>query len=89
MLVHAALTFVSRSSMEIKIELDAESLITGKRHHANTAYLIMVGIGEDGKPAEVPPLLVSTEAQQRRFEEGKARYEAYKRSKKVKGENHV
>jgi acyl-CoA hydrolase len=49
----------------------------------------MVGIGEDGKPTEVPPLLISTEAQQRRFEEGKARYEAYKRSKKVKGENHV
>ena len=88
-LVHAALTFVSRSSMEITIELDAESLITGKRHHANTAYLIMVGIGEDGKPTEVPPLLISTEAQQRRFEEGKARYEAYKRSKKVKGDNHV
>ena len=80
-LVHAYLTFVSRSSMEVKIELDAESLITGKRHHANNAYLIMVGIGEDGKPSEVPPLLISTEAQQKRFEEGKARYEAYKKSK--------
>lgn len=81
-LVHAYLTFVSRSSMEVGIELDAESLITGERYRANTAYLIMVSIDDDGKPTPVPPLLVSTEEQQRRFEEGKARYEAFKRAKK-------
>jgi acyl-CoA hydrolase len=68
--------------MEVGIELDAESLITGERYRANTAYLIMVSIDDDGKPTPVPPLLVSTEEQQRRFEEGKARYEAFKRAKK-------
>lgn len=81
-LVHAYLTFVSRSSMEVRIELDAESLMTGESHRANTAYLIMVGIDEDGRPTQVPPLLVSTEEQQRRFEEGRARYEAHKNSRR-------
>lgn len=81
-LVHAYLTFVSRSSMEIRIDLDAESLITGEEQRANIAYLIMVAIGEDGKPTKVSPLLISTEEQERLFEEGKARYEAHKKSKK-------
>lgn len=81
-LVHAYLTFVSRSSMEIRIDLDAESLITGEEQRANIAYLIMVAIGEDGKPTVVPPLLISTEEQERLFEEGEARYEAHKKSKK-------
>jgi acyl-CoA hydrolase len=81
-LVHAYLTFVSRSSMEIRIDLDAESLITGEEQRANIAYLIMVAIGEDGKPTEVPPLLISTEEQERLFEEGRARYQAHKKSKK-------
>ncbi len=81
-LVHAYLTFTSRSSMEVRIDLDAESLVTGERHRANVAYLIMVAIGEDGKPTEVPPLLISTEEQEKLFEEGRARYEAHKKSKK-------
>jgi acyl-CoA hydrolase len=81
-LVYAFLTFCSRSSMEVKIEVDAESLITGEKHRANIAYLIMVAIGEDGRPTEIPPLLISTEEQQRLFEEGRARYEAHKKSKK-------
>jgi acyl-CoA hydrolase/rubrerythrin len=80
-LVHAYLTFVSRSSMEVRIDLDAESLLSGETRRANVAYLIMVAIDDDGKPVEVPPLLISTEEQQRLFEEGKARYEAHKKAK--------
>ena len=81
-LVHAYLTFVSRSSMEVRIDLDAESLLTGETRRANVAYLIMVAIDDNGKPVEVPPLLISTEEQQRLFDEGKARYEAHKQAKK-------
>jgi acyl-CoA hydrolase len=80
-LLHARLTYVSRSSMEVKIELDMESLWSGERTRALTAYFIMVALEEDGKSAEVPPLLISTEEQQRLYEEGKARYEEYRKSK--------
>jgi acyl-CoA hydrolase/ferritin len=83
-LIHAYLTFVSRASMEVRIDLEAESLMTGERYPAIKAYLIMVSIDEDGKPREAPPLLISTEEQQQRFDEGKTRYEAYKKSQKKK-----
>ncbi len=79
-LIDARLTFVSRSSMEVRVELDAESPLSGKRERALTAYLIMVALDKDGNPTEVPPLLISTEEQERLFNLGKARYEAHKRS---------
>lgn len=77
-LLDARLTFVSRTSMEVRVVLEAESTRSGKRRLAVTAHLIMAARERDGQPAEVPPLLISTEAQQRFHDEGKARYEAYK-----------
>ncbi len=79
-LIDSRLTFVSRSSMEVRVEVHTESPITGRRSHALTAYFIMVAVDNDGNPTEVPPLLISTEEQERLFSEGKARYEAYKKS---------
>ncbi|MFC2039320.1 ferritin family protein, partial [Chloroflexota bacterium] len=80
-LVNAQLTFVSRSSMEVRVELDAESPLSGKRSRALSAHFIMVGVEKDGNPTEVTPLLISTEEQQRLFNEGKARYLAQKRTR--------
>lgn len=79
-LINSRLTFVSTSSMEVRVEVHTESPITGKRSHALTAHFIMVAVDKDGNPTEVPPLLISTEEQERLFSEGKARYEAYKKS---------
>jgi len=80
-LIDARLTFTARSTMEVTVNLDAESPRSGKRRRAVTAVLIMVALDEKGRPAEVPPLLISTEEQQRLYEQGKNRYEAYKKSK--------
>jgi len=79
-LINAQLTFASRSSMEVRVELDAESPRTGKRSRALSAYFIMVGVDKDGNPTEVPPLLISTEEQERLFNEGEARHQAHKQS---------
>lgn len=79
-LINSRLTFVSTSSMEVRVEVHTESPITGKRSHALTAHFIMVAVDKDGNPTEVPPLLISTEEQERLFSEGKARYEGYKKS---------
>jgi len=81
-LIEARLTFVSRSSMEVKVRLDVESPRSGRRERAVTAYYVMVALEKDGNPAEVPPLLISTEEQERLHEEGKARHEAYKKTRK-------
>jgi acyl-CoA hydrolase len=45
---------------------------------ALTAYFVMVAIDATGKALEVPPLIVSTEEEERLFNEGLARYEARK-----------
>ena len=77
-IVHGRITFTSRSSMEIQIEVEAENLLTGKRLQVLTSYYIMVAVDAEGKSIEVPPLIVSTEEEERLFNEGLARYQARK-----------
>lgn len=82
-LVHAKVTFVSRSSMEIKIEVDAENLRTGEKRRALSAYYVMVAVDLNGKAVEVPPLIVITEEEEKLFSEGLARYQARKAKTQV------
>lgn len=81
-IVHGKITFTSRSSMEVQIEVEAEDLFAGKKLHALTAYFIMVALDAEGKPMEVPPLVVSTEEEERLFNEALARYQARKAESK-------
>lgn len=69
----ASLNFVGRTSMEIGVRVEAENLLTGEVRHAASAYLTFVAVGAEGRPAEVPPLVLETEAEQRRNCEAKAR----------------
>jgi acyl-CoA hydrolase len=77
-LVHGKITFTSRSSMEVRIEVEAENLLTGKRLPALTAYYVMVAVSLEGKSVEVPPLIVITEEEEKLFNEGLTRYQARK-----------
>jgi acyl-CoA hydrolase/ferritin len=79
---HARLTFVSRTSMEVLVEVETEDLATEERHKALTASFIYVSLDNTGKPMEVPPLLITTEEGERFFEEGRKRYES--RKEKIK-----
>jgi acyl-CoA hydrolase len=78
-LIHARLTFVGHTSVEVWVQIDAENLNTGERRPAMTAYYIMVATDNKGKPVGVPPLIVITEEEERLFSEGLARYEAVKK----------
>jgi acyl-CoA hydrolase len=62
-----------RTSMEVGVRVEAENPLTGERRHTNTAYLTMVALDVDGRPAPVPPPLVTTPAQQRRQREAEMR----------------
>jgi len=77
-IIHAKLTFTSRSSMEIRIEVEAEDLMAGKRRHVMRAHYIMVAVDIEGRPVDIPPLIVITEEEERLFDEGLARYQARK-----------
>jgi acyl-CoA hydrolase/ferritin len=78
LLVHASLTFVGHSSMDIRVEVETENIAQEKKQKALTANFIYVSLDKTGKPVEVPPLLITTEEEERLFEEGRKRYEAHR-----------
>lgn len=75
--LEAEVSYVGRTSMEAEVKVFAENPISGEKKTTNTAYLVYVALDEDGKPVEVPMLVAETEADIRRFENGKAR-QAYR-----------
>ncbi len=60
-------TYVGRSSMEIKVDTYVEAL-DGTRKMINRAYVDMVAIDSQGKSIEVPGLLLETEEQKKENE---------------------
>ncbi len=65
---------VFHTSMEVGVEVYSENAMTGERKHTTTAYVTFVAIDEHtGKPRLVPPLMLKTAAERRRFREAAQR----------------
>ncbi len=73
LILTARLNYVGRSSMEVEVRIEAENLMTGERVHTGTAFVTMVALDEKGRPASIPPLVLSTEEERRRFDEAEQR----------------
>lgn len=71
--LYASVNYVGNSSMEIGIRTEARNIRSGLVKHTNTSYFTMVGIGDDGKSARVPGLILETAQDVRRFIEGRER----------------
>jgi uncharacterized protein (TIGR00369 family) len=71
--LNASLNWVGRTSMEVGVRVVAENPLTGECTHTNSAFLIFVALDENERPAEVPPLILETDEERRRWEEGAAR----------------
>lgn len=69
----ASVNYVSRSSMEVGVRIDAENPIQKVVFHTASAYLTFVALGPDGKPAPVPPLKIETPDQARRYKAAEQR----------------
>ncbi len=65
----ASVNHVGNSSMIIGIKVISENVKTGVVKHTNTCYFTMVAKGEDDRPTTVPPLLLETRTDVRRFVE--------------------
>lgn len=68
MTVRAEVTWVGRTSMETRVVVTAENVITGAVTHTNTAYFVYVALDENGRPVSVPPLILETDEEKARFE---------------------
>jgi acyl-CoA hydrolase len=60
---------VFHSSMEVGVKVFSENVLTGERKHTSSAYLTFVAIDLKGKPHAVPPLIVESEDDRRRYRE--------------------
>lgn len=74
--LRARLTFASRRSVEVRVEVEAENLLTRTRVNATSGYFIMVAVDEQGKPTRVPALTPCTEEEERSFNQALVRYRA-------------
>jgi acyl-CoA hydrolase len=53
----ARVTRAFKSSMEIRIDVEAEDAPSGKKFESNVAYFTFVALDENGKPTDVPELI--------------------------------
>jgi len=72
-LLNAEVTFAGRTSLEVEVNVIAENPITGDQIYTNAAYLVYVALGDDGKPAQVPPLIAESTEEQGRMNAAKER----------------
>jgi len=62
-----------RSSMEVGVRVEAENPRTGEIRHTTSAYITMVALDQNGRPAAVPPLAPENDLEQRRQREAELR----------------
>ena len=62
-----------RTSMEVGVRVESEDVRTRKVAHTSTAYLTMVALDDDGRPARVPALSPQTPEDHRREQEAQLR----------------
>lgn len=55
------------TSVEIGVEVYSEDSVAGVRKHTTQAFLTFVAVDDAGKPVPVPPLLVKTSEERRRY----------------------
>jgi acyl-CoA hydrolase len=72
-LVHASVNDVGRTSIEVGVRVEAEEILSGRRTHTSSAYLVFVALDERGQPRPVPGLTPETEIERHRQAEAKIR----------------
>ena len=60
---------VFHTSMEIGVKVFSENVLTGEHKHTSSAYVTFVAIDDYGRPKRVPPLILETAEERRRFRE--------------------
>lgn len=71
----ASVNYVGRTSLVVGIKVIAENVRSGIVKHTNTSYFTMVAKDDDEQPTEVPPLLLESADDARRFLEAIKRRE--------------
>jgi acyl-CoA hydrolase len=80
--LRASVNYVSRSSMEVGVQVTREDPYTGEEVIATTAHLTFVALDDNKKPTPARPILPETEQEKRRYENASLRVQARKETLK-------
>ena len=72
-ILKATLIYAGKTSMEVEVYVETEQLKTGKILPVAKAYLTMVALNKEGRPTEVPQLILQTEEEKRKYAKAKSR----------------
>ena len=78
----ASVNYVSRSSMEVGVQVTREDPYSGDKAIATTAHLTYVALDENRLPTPVLPVLPQTQEEKERYQRAKLRVQARKESLK-------
>jgi uncharacterized protein (TIGR00369 family) len=71
--LEASLTYVGRTSLEVRVNVHAEEPISGVITHTNSAYFVFVALDEKGQVTQVPDIEFETDEERARFAEAAER----------------
>lgn len=72
-LLHARVTWVGKTSLEVEVTIEAEDVVTGARRRTSTAFFVYVALDDRGHPTPVPPLELVNEAERERWQAAEQR----------------
>ena len=73
-MLYSQVNRVFHTSLEVGVEVYSENVLTGERKHTTTAYVTFVAIDQyTRKPKPVPPLILKTAEERKRFREAAQR----------------
>lgn len=85
--LQASINYTGKTSMEIGVRVEAENVMTGEVRHTASAYLTYVALDEDGKPTEIPQIMLETQEEKCRNKDAKMRREIRLKEKQQKENN--
>ncbi len=71
--LRSSVNWVGRTSIEVGVRVEAEDPITGEITHTNSAFAVYVAMDDDGRPSPVPPLILESDEEKRRWAEAEVR----------------
>ncbi len=71
--LRASINYVGKTSMEIGVRVEAENITTGEVRHSASAYLTYVALDRAGRPTTIPPIVLESEEEERRYREAEER----------------
>ncbi|MDR0828044.1 MAG: acyl-CoA thioesterase [Desulfovibrio sp.] len=85
-ILKASVNYAGKHSMEVGVRVEVEHMTSGQVRHAASCYLTYVAVDEQRNPCRVPPLLLSTDLERRRYARAEERRACHKEQAAAKAQ---